>query len=203
MHHKVGIIGMAVTASLIVVYSLANAYPPAVGILGKADNCLPCHLNNGKWTEGANLIIDIVDKENGKSLRQSDGTFLITAKRGQPVTVLTIIGYKTSETDLVPYRNAWLYIDPERIKSSSLSKFAPGWEVNLPMACRLVGDKSEFYQNANVTVLPMTVRPADSAKDAVVALQVMLTKGESVKGDAKKGMVGSYFERTVYLSVVE
>jgi hypothetical protein len=119
------------------------------------------------------------------------------------VTVLTVIGYKTPDKNLIPYRNAWLYTDPARIESSSLSKLSPGWETNLPMACRLVGDKSESYPDAHVTVLPMTVRPTDSAVDGSVALQIMLTKGESIKGKPKGGMQGSYFERTLYLKVIE
>jgi len=30
-----------------------------------------------------------------------------------------------------------------------------------------------------------------------------LTKGESVKGKPREGMQGSYFERTLYLKVIE
>ena len=179
------------------------AYPPAVGILGKSPNCLSCHVDNGKWTEGSDLIIDIIDKDTKTSLKQKDGTFILSAKRGQAVTVLTVIGYKTSDENQVPYRNAWLYIDPAQIESTSLSKLPPGWETNLPMACRLVGDKSESYPDAHVTVLPMTIRPSDSAVDGSVALQIMLTKGESVKGKPKEGMQGSYFERTLYLKAIE
>ena len=181
----------------------AAAYPPAVGILGKSPNCLSCHVDDGRWVDGPDLIIDIIEKETKASLRQSDDSFLLTAKRGMAVTVLTVIGYKTPDKNLIPYRNAWLYTDPARIESSSLSKLPPGWETNLPMACRLVGDKSESYPDAHVTVLPMTVRPTDSAVDGSVALQIMLTKGESIKGKPKGGMQGSYFERTLYLKVIE
>jgi hypothetical protein len=179
------------------------AYPPAVGILGKSPNCLSCHINNGGWIDGPDLIIDIVEKDSKTSLKQKDGTFHLSTKRGHVVTVLTVIGYKTSVENQIPYRNAWLYTDPGRIESSSLSKFAPGWETNLPMACRLVGDKSESYPDAHVTVLPMTIGPTESAVDGFVTLQVMLTKGESVKGKPKEGMQGSYFERTLYLKVIE
>jgi hypothetical protein len=181
----------------------AAAYPPAVGILGKSPNCLSCHVNNGSWGDGENLVIDIIDKDTKMSLKQKEGSFSLLAKRGQAVSVLTVIGYKTSDKNLIPYRNAWLYIDPDRIESSSLSKLPPGWETNLPMACRLVGDKSESYPDAHVTVLPMTIRPSDSAVDGSVALQIMLTKGESVKGKPKEGIRGSYFERTLYLKVIE
>jgi hypothetical protein len=191
-----GIFVAAITAG-------AAAYPPAVGILGKSPNCLSCHVSNGSWVDGSDLIIDIIEKDTKASLRQPDGSFLLTAQRGMAVTVLTVIGYKTSDKNLIPYRNAWLYIDPAQIESTSLSKLPPGWETNLPMACRLVGDKSESYPDAHVTVLPMTIRPSDSAVDGSVALQIMLTKGESVKGKPKEGMQGSYFERTLFLKVIE
>jgi hypothetical protein len=49
----------------------------------------------------------------------------------------------------------------------------------------------------------MSVRPGDDAQDADLQLQVMLTKGESVKGKAKEGMKGNYFERIVRLKVLE
>ncbi len=29
----------------------AFSYPPAVGLLGKAKNCLVCHVNNGPWQD--------------------------------------------------------------------------------------------------------------------------------------------------------
>ncbi len=194
----------SIAVAIVMVASVTvTAYPPAVGILGKSQNCLKCHVDNGKWVDGPDLIIDIVEKATKKSLRQPDGSFLLTAKRNQGITVLTIIGFRTDNEELIPYRNAWLYTDPERIKGSTLSKLPPGWEANLPMACRIVGDKLETYPDAHITVLPMTLRPTDSASDGTVTLQVMLTAGETVKGNARKGMVGSYFERTVHLKVVE
>jgi hypothetical protein len=49
----------------------------------------------------------------------------------------------------------------------------------------------------------MSIRPGDDAYDAEIQLQVMLTKGESVKGRAKDGMKGNYFERIVRLKVME
>jgi hypothetical protein len=63
------------------------------------------------------------------------------------------------------------------------------------MSCRVVGDTTEAYSNGAVTILPMTVRPGDDARDAEIELQVMLTRGESVKGNPQEGMIGSYFER--------
>ena len=102
-----------------------------------------------------------------------------------------------------PYRNAWIYVDPGMIGASALSSFAPGWNVNLPMACRIVGDSWGESEDADYTVLPMSVRPTDAAQDAQMVLQVMLTKGESVKGKAKEGLIASYFERKVTLRVVE
>ena len=179
------------------------AYPPAVGILGKAKSCMSCHVNNGPWTDEKKTIIDVLDKETMKSLRQSDGSFLLEVKRGQQKTVLTVIGRTKDDEAPSPYRNAWTYIDPTRIETNSLSKFAPGWAVNLQMSCRLVGDKLQGLEGAQLTVLPMTVQPLDDAKDAELQIQVMLTKGESVKGKAKEGMIGNYFERKVILKVNE
>ncbi len=179
------------------------AYPPAVGIIGPSRDCLTCHADNGPWKDGKDLVIDILDKASGKSLRQKDGTFLIAARRGEAKTVLTVIGTSKESTAPSSHRNAWLYVDPSRIAdSSSLSKFAPGWSVDLPMSCRLVGDASAAYPGAQVTVLPMTVRPGEDAKDAAIELQVMLTKGESVKGKAQEGMLGSFFKRSVQLKVL-
>lgn len=181
----------------------ALAYPPAVGILGEAKNCLACHVNNGPWNDDHQTVIDVLDRETKASLRQPDGSFLIDVKRGQTRTVLTVLGRTKADKEEAPYRNAWLYIDPKTIKTASLSKFAPGWDVNLPMSCRVVGDKIEGYEGASVTVLPMTVRPTDAAQSGELALQVMLTKGDSVKGNTRAGMVGSYFERRVQLKVID
>jgi len=179
----------------------AFAYPPAVGIVGKAKNCISCHVNNGPWKDDGTTIIDILDKETKKSLKQTDGSFLLAVKRGEKKTVLTVIGRSKEDTEESPYRNAWLYVNPKMIATTSLSKFAPGWDVNLPMSCRIVGDKLEGYEGARITFVPMTIRPSDASQDAEIMLQVMLTKGESVKGKAKEGMIGSYFERKVKLKV--
>src|SRR3990170_8756247 len=167
--------------------SAAYAYPPGVGILTNSPNCLSCHTNTGPWKDDANTIIDILDKDSKKSLKQADGTFLIETKKGEQKTVLTVIGRKKDNSISAPYRNAWLYIDPATIGTNSLSKFAPGWDVNLPMSCRLVGDKLPGYEDADITSLPMTIQPLDNAKDAEIVLQAMLTKGESVKGNAEEG----------------
>ncbi|MBI3920870.1 MAG: hypothetical protein HY318_05570 [Armatimonadetes bacterium] len=190
-------------ALLTLVVAAARAYPPAVGITGSAPNCLTCHANNGPWTDEAKVIIDVVDKERGNSLKQADGSFLIEAKRNETKTVMTVIGWPKKDAAPAPYRNAWLFVDPTTLKKSSLSKFAPGWEVNLPMSCRRVGDAAKGFEKANVTALPLAVRPTDAARDAELDLQVMLTKGESVKGNAKEGMLGNYFVRTVRLRVTD
>jgi hypothetical protein len=179
------------------------SYPPGVGILGKAKSCMSCHVNNGPWTDDQKTIIDILDKETMKSIRQPDGTFLLDVKRNQPRTFLTVIGRTKVDDAPTPYRNAWLYIDPTRIETNSLSKFAPGWAVNLQMACRIVGDKVSGYEGATITALPMTVMPLDDAAETEIQLQVMLTKGESIKGNAKEGMAGNYFERKVALRIHE
>ena len=116
----------------------AFPYPPGVGILGKVKSCMSCHVNNGPWTDERKTIIDILDKETMKSLRQPDGSFLLEVKRGQQKTVLTVIGRIKDDDAPFQYRNAWTYIDPTRIETNSLSKFAPGWAVNLQMSCRVV-----------------------------------------------------------------
>ena len=190
-------------SAVLVVSQTIFAYPPGVGILGKSKSCMSCHVNNGPWADDQKTIIDILDKETLKSLRQSDGTFLLDAKRGQQRTVLTVIGRTKDDDAPLPHRNAWLYIDPTRIETNSLSKFAPGWVVNLQMACRLVGDKIAAFGEAKITVLPMTIQPLDDAAETEIQLQVMLTKGEAIKGSGKEGMIGNYFERKVRLKVYE
>lgn len=187
--------------SWMLVASTALAYPPAVGILGNSPNCLACHVSNGHWADDDFLVLDILDRETGASLRQPDGMFQIEVPRDQVRTVLTVIGRRAGDKQEPPYRNAWIYVDPQSIGGKSLSTFPPGWEVNLPMACRLVGDKSQKYPEAAVTVLPMSLRPLKTAKDAAMILQVMLTKGEAVKGKAREGMIANYFERRVILVV--
>jgi len=181
--------------------SSAYAYPPGVGILSNSKNCMSCHTDNGPWKEENKLVIDILDKETKKSFRQPDGSFLIEVKRWEQKTVLTVIGRKKENAVASPYRNAWLYIDPTTIGTNSLSKFAPGWDVNLPMSCRLVGDYLPGYADADITSLPMTIQPLSTAADTEMQLQVMLTKGESIKANAQEGMIGNYFEKRVILKV--
>lgn len=181
----------------------AWSYPPAVGILGKTKNCIGCHANNGPWKDEGKTIIDIIDKATRKSLKQPDGSFLISVKRNQLATVLTVIGRSKDDKQAPPYRNAWLYIDPKTINDSALSKFAAGWDVNLTLSCRVVGDTISSYPGAKVTVLPMSIKPTDTASDAELSLQVMLTKGVSVKGNPRKGMVANYFEKKVLLKVTK
>ena len=180
----------------------AYAYPPAVGILSNSKNCISCHTNNGPWKDDSKTIIDILDRETKKSFKQPDGSFLIEIKRGEQKTVLTVIGNIKDNSIAAPYRNAWLYVDPTTIGTNSLSKFAPGWDVNLSISCRLVGDNLPGYENADITSLPMTIQPTSIAEDAEIQLQVMLTGGESVKGNAQEGMVGNYFEKRVMLIVI-
>lgn len=180
-----------------------GAYPPAVGILGSSPDCLSCHVSNGPWGAETVIIIDLIDKESGQSLKQTDGTFLIAAKRGESKTILTVIGSRREDGRPVPTKNAWLYVDPTMIGSSALSAFAPGWNVDLPMACRVVGDKWDESSAADFTVLPMSVRPTDAAQNATLELQVMVTSGESVKGKPRQGLTANYFVRKVSLRVIE
>lgn len=193
----------ATLSLLVLAANSAIAYPPAVGILSNAKSCLSCHVSNGPWTDTEKTIIDILDKETMKSLRQADGTFLLEVKRGQQKTVLTVIGRAKDDDAPSPYRNAWTYVDPTRIGTNSISKFAPGWAVNLQMSCRVVGDMIAGFEGSKITILPMTVLPLDDAQNSDLQLQVMLTKDESIKGKPKEGMTGNYFERTVRMKVID
>jgi hypothetical protein len=56
---------------------------------------------------------------------------------------------------------------------------------------------------ADFTVLPMSIRPTDAARNADLTLQIMVTKGESIKGMAEEGLISSYLERNVRLEVIE
>jgi len=188
--------------SFILVSSSASGYPPAVGILASNRSCVVCHINNGPWTNEEHTIIDVLDAKTKDSLKREDGSFLIEVSRGETYTVLTVIG-STAEEVSPPLRNSWLYIDPSQIETSALSKFAPGWDVNLPMACRIVGDEFERYEGAQLTMLPMTVRPSDAARNSELELQVMLTGGESVKGKPSEGLISNYYLRKVFLKVRE
>ncbi len=180
----------------------AAAYPPGVGILAKNRSCSTCHASNGPWADDARTIVDVLDAKAKTSLKQADGTFAIEVPRYESRTVLTVIGRAAGEKN-PPRRNAWLYVDPTQIESSSLSKFAPGWDVNLPMSCRIVGDRLEGYEGAHLTVLPMTIRPTDAARNAELELQIMLTGGEAVKGKGEEGLVSNLYLRRVTLRVLE
>jgi hypothetical protein len=195
---------IALLVSIILILPFISlAYPPAVGILGKSRNCLKCHASNGPWTDESQTILDIIDATTGESLRLPGGEFLIEVKRGKTRTVLTQIGRKANDEAPPPLRNSWLYVDPDQIDTGAVSKFAPGWNVNLPMACRIVGDKVDRYPEAAMTSLPMTVRPGDAARDAVLELQVMLTAGESAKGSPNDWLKANYVVRKVRLRVID
>lgn len=180
---------------------LSWAYPPGVGITSNSRSCASCHADTGPWREDSNLIVDIVDANTRASIRQADGSFVLSVQRGQTRRVLTIIGRAAADTLAPPTRNGWAFVDPAQIGSPSLSKFAPGWEVDLPMSCRAVGDTIAMYNGDKVTVVPMTVRPGDSAKDADIELQLMLTTGNSVKGKANEGLIANYHLRRIRLEV--
>jgi hypothetical protein len=187
-------------ASCVLVAPSVYGYPPAVGILADHRSCNSCHIDNGSWTDEDRTIIDVLDAKTKASLKREDGSFLIEVDRGEKFTVLTVIGRKKEDAS-PPTRNAWLYVDPAQIKTSALSKFAPGWDVNLPMACRVVGDKIDRYEGSDITVLPMTIRPGDAARNSELELQIMLTSGASIKGSATKGLISNYVMRKVYLQV--
>lgn len=181
--------------------NVAYAYPPGVGILSSSKNCMGCHVSNGPWNDDSKLIVDILDADTKKSMKQPDGSFVIEAERWEQKKLLTVIGWLKDKTAPAPARNAWLYIDPSTIGTPSLSKFAPNWDVNLPLSCRLVGDQLPGYESANITSLPMIIQPMSNAQNAELQFQIMLTRGESVKGNAKEGMAGNYFERKVLLKI--
>jgi hypothetical protein len=183
--------------------AVSLAYPPAVGIVGKSRDCTSCHANNGPWADETNTILDVVDAKTGESLRLPGGEFLIEVERGRTRTVFTQIGRSADDNASAPIRNAWLYVDPGLIDTGTLSKFAPGWNVNLPMACRIVGDSVEKYPGAAMTSLPMTVRPGDAARDSELELQVMLTAGESAKGNPDDWLKANYYVRKVQLRVID
>ncbi len=67
------------------------AYPPAVGIIGPSRDCLACHADNGPWKDEKGIVIDIIDKVSGKSLKQEDGSFLIAARRGEADAIPMIV----------------------------------------------------------------------------------------------------------------
>ena len=197
-----GVLIAGTVVGCVLVGSPARAYPPAVGILAKNRSCTSCHVSNGPWADEPRTVIDLLDAKTRQSLKRDDGSFRLEVPRGQGRTVLTVIGRVQGDAT-PPRRNAWLYVDPSQIESSALSKFAPGWDVNLPMSCRIAGDKLEGYEGHVVTVLPMTVRPTDAARDAELELQVMLTSGEAVKGKEREGLVSNYFVRRILLRVLE
>lgn len=193
----------AALVAALVALPVTRAYPPSVGITSPSRDCLACHRQSGSWQDQRTTIIDLLDADARTSLRQRDGSFLIEVPRNERRTVVTVIGRTANDRAPSPERNAWLYVDPAQLATSSISKFAPGWDVSLPMSCRLVGDNVPEYAGARVTALPMTVRPTDAARDATIELQVMLTAGQSVKGSAVEGIRSSYHLRRVRLHVVD
>ena len=175
------------------------AYPPAVGILGSARDCSSCHSQSGPWKDDSTVLIDIIDKELNRSLKQANGNFIITVKRHEKKTVLTVIG--TRNKTIAPKRNAWIYIDNSKEASTSLSKFPLGWMIDIQMSCRVVGDKYLTDSNAAVTVVPTTLLAGDSAKAATITLHAMLTEGSAVKGKPNEGLTSNSFQRTVVLAI--
>ena len=201
-HRRAALATVTAALGLFLVAGPAAAYPPGVGILGQSRSCASCHKSDGPWSDETRTVIDVLDAKTKRSLKGGDGVFQIEVARGERRTVLTLIGRLPGDAE-PPRRNAWLYVDPGQIPTSALSKFAPGWDVNLPMSCRIVGDKVEGYEGAHLTLLPMTVRPTDAAHNAELELQVMLTRGEVIKGEGEKGLVSNFLLRKVRLKVLE
>lgn len=52
----------------------------------------------------------------------------------------------------VPRRNGWIFVDPAQVTQDDLgSKFAPGWDVDLSLSCRLVGDSHKVRGRGTAT----------------------------------------------------
>lgn len=203
MTNAIRLIVPVVTLLLSCTAILSWAYPPAVGVTSSSRNCKSCHADTGPWGDDASLIVDILDARTKASTRQSDGTFLIVIPRGESHRYLTVIGRSAADTLTPPQRNGWAYVDPTQIGQPSLSKFAPGWEIDLPMSCRRVGDTLSVQQDNHVTIVPMTIRPLADAKSGEVELQLMLTSGDSVKNKPNEGLVANYHERRIRLEVTD
>ena len=197
------ILAVSNVAGALLLSAVASAYPPAVGIVGDSRACTDCHASNGPWTDETMTIVDVLDATTRRSIRQPTGAFVLEVDRGKNATLITILGRSKGDTAPSPVRNAWLYVDPTRLETKALSKFAAGWDVNLPMSCRIVGDEVPEYPGAAVTALPMTVRPGDAAGDAELELQIMLTSGESAKGKPDEWLEANYLVRRLILKVVD
>jgi hypothetical protein len=187
-------------AAIILSAGDALSYPPAVGISGNSENCLSCHVDNGPWKDDEMTIVDILDKATGKSLRQRDGSFLIEVQKGETRNLVTVLGRKAGDTAEPPQRNAWVYVDKS---SSVLSRFPSGWETNIQYSCRVIGDMLEGFEGARITAAPMTIKANNNATDAELDFQAMITKGMSVKGNAKEGLVGNFLTRKIHLKVAK
>jgi hypothetical protein len=167
--------------------------------MGNSQNCLSCHVENGPWKDDEMAAVDILDKATGKSLRQADGSFLMETHRNESKTILLVLGRKADDDAEPPTRNGWIFVDH---KSSTLSKFAPGWQANAQYGCRVVGDTITGFEGARVTVTPMTMVAGENAGDAEITLHAMMTKGTGVKGKPKEGLTLNYFERKLMLKVI-
>lgn len=197
---KRGMVGMIIMGWV----GTAWAYPPAVGIVGKSRNCLACHIQNGPWQEETHLVLDLVDSKTQKSLKQADGTFRIEVERGEAKTIFAVLGRAKGDPAPAPTRNGWLFLDPDRIPEEFPSnKFPKGWEVNQSLGCRMVGDALSGYEGASLTVAPMTILATAQAKEVQMEWQAMLTRGESVKGKPKEGLIATYVMRLITLVVKE
>ena len=194
---------LCVVATVAAVSIAAQAYPPGVGIMSDKRSCTGCHASTGPWSDETMTIAEILDGDTKTSLRRPNGSFQIDVVRGQTRRVITILGRRADDQLLPPTRNGWTFVDTAQLSTSSFSKFAPGWDVNLNMACRMVGDTIGAYPGAQVTVLPMTVRPTDAARDAELEWQCLLTTGSPVKGRPDTGLVANFLTRQVRLHVLE
>ena len=188
---------------LVILAQLAVASPPAVGIVSNSRSCISCHASTGPWTAGPDLVLDLIDKDTQQSLRQPDGSFLLTTKRGSAATAIAVIGYRGLTPEQSPHRNGWTFVDSTSIGTSSLSKFAPGLEISVPYGCKICGDSIAAYPGAVVTTAPISIRPTETAQNADVTFQTLMTSGEPVKGKPKSGLTSNYHARIVHLRVTD
>lgn len=181
------------------VFALARSimsYPTAP-IVGRQTSCLNCHKNTGPWTDEAKTIIEMLDSQTGESLKQKDGSFLITVKRNEIKTVQVVFGV-TGDVEKAPECISWCFVDPIEQKQSSdaSNKFAPHWEVNAQYGGRFVGDKVKGYETHKIVASTMSLRPTEKAKDGKLVLQVLFPI-------AFRGLDGNYFEKQVTLKLIE
>lgn len=194
------VIGIMLITMAVLSADVSFAYPPAVGVTGNSPNCLSCHVENGPWEDDDMAAVDILDKATGKSLRQGDGSFMLSAHRNEPKTIMVVLGRRAGDTEEPPTRNGWIFVDHQ---ASTMTKFPEGWQANVQFGCRVVGDTMTGFEGARVTIAPMTLVAGEDARDAELTLHAMISKGTGVKGKAKEGLISNFLDRKLKLKIIE